>query len=260
MIIGYFFGILMGLVLGLLGGGGSILTVPIITYLFKVPALQATSYSLFIVGVSALFGASRYMKQGLIDYRTGLFFSLPAFLSIYFVRQILLGYIPYELNIFGLISLNKNNLIMIVFAVVMLVASVSMIKGRKDSEESIGKPVIFLILQGAFVGCVTGFVGAGGGFIIIPGLVLFAGLKMKKAVGTSLLIISINSLFGFSSDILGGANINWPFLLKFTGVGIIGVFLGTYFSQKVSNKRLKPLFGWMVLAAGSLILLKELFS
>ena len=133
-----------------------------------------------------------------------------------------------------------------------------MIRGKKDSSGTKSKNTSLLILQGLFVGAVTGFVGAGGGFLIIPGLISLAGLEMKKAVGTSLLIISINSLFGFSSDLLAGAVIDWSLLLKFTGFGIIGVFIGTYISNKISSEKLKPLFGWFVLIAGIFIIVKEL--
>ena len=148
---------------------------------------------------------------------------------------------------------------MLVFSIVMLGASLSMIRGRKETSEIKPKKVIYLILQGLFVGSITGFVGAGGGFLIIPGLVFLAGLDMKKAVGTSLLVISINSLFGFSSDLLNGAIVDWSFLLKFAGLGIVGVFIGTYISTKVSNQKLKPLFGWFVFMAGVSIIVKEIF-
>ena len=258
IILGYISGIIMGIVLGLLGGGGSILTVPIITYLFSIPPTLATSYSLFIVGISAAIGASSYVKKGLIEYKVGSYFAISAFFSIYLVRQVLLPIIPYIIDIFNLFILSKDNLVMLVFSIVMLGASISMIRGRKESDDT-KKPVqiILLILQGLFVGSITGFVGAGGGFLIIPGLVFLAGLKMKRAVGTSLLVISINSLFGFSSDLINGTIVDWNLLLKFTLVGIIGVFIGTFISNKISNQKLKPLFGWFVLIAGTFIIFKE---
>ncbi|MBT7611367.1 MAG: sulfite exporter TauE/SafE family protein [Bacteriovoracaceae bacterium] len=256
--LGYISGIFMGVVLGLLGGGGSILTVPIITYLFSIPATVATSYSLFIVGVSAAIGASSYVKKGLIEYKVGGIFAVSAFLSIYLVRQILLPSIPDTFEIFNIFEFSKDNLVMLVFSIVMLGASFAMIRGKKDSANAKPKKLILFILQGLFVGAVTGFVGAGGGFLIIPGLVFLAGLEMKKAVGTSLFVISINSLFGFSSDLISGTAIDWVFLLKFTGVGILGVFIGTYLSNKISNKKLKPLFGWFVLVAGISIIIKEI--
>jgi uncharacterized protein len=261
LIVGYMSGIFMGIVLGLLGGGGSILTVPIMSYLFAIPATLATSYSLFIVGFSAAMGAISYIKKDLVEYKVGAFFASSAFITIYLVRQILLPTIPDLISISGLFSLSKDNLVMLVFSIVMLAASFSMIRGRKVStngDDDKPRKNIYLIIQGLFVGAVTGFVGAGGGFLIIPGLVFLVRLEMKKAVGTSLLIISINSLFGFLSDLLNGTAMNWNFLLSFSGLGILGVFIGTFLSNKISNQKLKPLFGWFVLIAGLSILIKEL--
>ncbi len=256
--LGYISGVFMGVVLGLLGGGGSILTVPIVTYLFSIPATVATSYSLFIVGISAVIGSINYVKKGLIEYKISAIFAASAFISIFSVRQMLLPSIPNTLEIFNLIELSKDNLVMLVFSIVMFGASFTMIRGKNNSSNTKPRQLFLLILQGLFVGSVTGFVGAGGGFLIIPGLVFLAGLEMKKAVGTSLLVISINSLFGFFSDIISGTIIDWVFLLKFTGVGILGVFIGTYISNKISNQKLRPLFGWFVLVAGISIIIKEI--
>ncbi len=275
-IVGYFLGIFMGMVLGLLGGGGSILTVPIVTYLFLIPASSATSYSLFIVGVSAIFGMANYQKRKLIDYRVAIFFATSAFISIYLVRQILLPSIPSTINFFEAFELKKDSLVMLVFSTVMLAASFSMLRGQKKtfskdqdplSEEKkkilavsfFQKSDLLLILQGLFVGALTGFVGAGGGFLIIPGLVFLAKLPMKRAVGTSLLIVSINSLIGFTGDLLNGFQVDWSFLLSFTGLGVLGVFIGAYFSGKMDSQKLKPLFGYFVLIAGTFIIIKEVW-
>jgi uncharacterized membrane protein YfcA len=228
------------------------------TYIFKIDPVLATSYSLFVVGAAAAIGAFKNIKKSLVDFKVGGTFAIPAFISIYIMRQHLMPLIPNELSL-GLISLTKDSLVMSVFAVVMLAASISMIRGRKESNsDQTEQNISLLMLQGLFVGCMTGFVGAGGGFLIIPGLVLFARMPMKKAVGTSLMIISINSLFGFSSDLIGGVNLDWFVLLVFTLMGAIGVLIGSYCSDRVSGAKLKPVFGWFVLIAGSLILLKEL--
>lgn len=249
----------MGMVLGLLGGGGSILTVPIMVYLFLIPASLATTYSLFIVGVSAIIGVIRYQKKKMIEFKIAAVFAIPAFISIYVVRRMILPIIPNSMTFFDLFSFTKDNLIMMIFSIVMLGASYSMIKGRNDNENLKVQNIPLLIIQGLFVGSVTGFVGAGGGFLIIPGLVLFARLEMKRAVGTSLLIVSMNSLLGFSSDLLGQVQVDWIFLISFTSLGIIGVLIGSQLSHKISNEKLKPLFGWFVLFAGITIILKEIF-
>ncbi|RME16812.1 MAG: sulfite exporter TauE/SafE family protein [Bdellovibrio sp.] len=260
-ILGYGLASFMGLVLGFLGGGGSILTIPILVYIFGVSATYATAYSLFIVGSSSLIGSFNYFKRGLIDVKTGLLFAIPAFTSVYSVRKFLMPSLPEQIMSLDSFIITKDLLILVVFAVVMLLASYSMIKGRKNLTEISGqtRSPVRVAIYGLLIGALTGFVGAGGGFIIIPALVLFAGLDMKVAVGTSLFIITINSLIGFIGDIEVLPNINWKFLLNFLFFSILGILGGTLLSKKVSSHTLKPLFGWFVLVMGTAILLKELF-
>lgn len=259
-LLGYFGALLIGVVLGLIGGGGSILTVPILVYLLFINPVTATAYSLFIVGVTALVGAVRNIQKGLVDFKTAIVFAVPAFIAVYLTRKYLVPAIPDELFTINSFVLTKNIAIMLFFAVVMLIASVSMIRSRRsDSEEdtivSYNFPLI--IVEGLIVGVLTGIVGAGGGFLIIPALVLLAKLPMKKAVATSLLIIAIKSLIGFIGDV-ENLEIDWMFLIKFSTISVFGIFLGIYLSKFIKGQNLKKGFGWFVLLMGIYIIVKEL--
>ena len=220
-IIGYFASLLIGISLGLIGGGGSILTVPVLVYLFRVEPVLATAYSLFIV---------------------------PA--------------IPKEIFSVGDFIITKSILLMVLFAVLMVFASISMIKGKKDIQEDVSEKQKFnypmILVEGTVVGILTGLVGAGGGFLIIPALVIFSKLPMKQAVGTSLLIIAAKSLIGFTGD-LSNYTMDWKLLLTVTGLAIVGIFIGDFLSKKIHGNKLKKGFGWFVLIMGIYIIIKELF-
>ena len=262
-IVGYICAIFIGLSLGLIGGGGSILTVPVLTYLFGKSAKEATMYSLFIVGVAASFGAIKMLKKGLVDFKTGAVFSIPALASISFARAVLVPAIPKEIFSVGTFTLTDNIAIMILFAVVMLKASVSMIKGRGALEQKTcetEKNYSVIMVQGVFVGLLTGTIGAGGGFLIIPALVLLAKMPMKTAVGTSLMIIAVNSLLGFGVDVITNDTyqVDWKFLSVFASIAVVGIFVGSFLSNYISGEKLKKSFGWFVLVMGCFILVKEL--
>ena len=259
-LLGYFGALIIGIVLGLIGGGGSILTVPILVYLLYINPVTATAYSLFVVGVSALVGAFRNMQKGLVDFRTAIVFTIPAFIAVYATRKFLVPAIPEELFTVGDFIMTRDIAIMLFFAMVMLLASVSMIRNKREetdeqSEISYNYPLI--VVEGLVVGVLTGIVGAGGGFLIIPALVLLAKLPMKKAVATSLFIIAIKSLIGFIGDV-ENLEIDWYFLLSFTAISVVGIFLGIYFNKFIEGKKLKKGFGWFVLIMGVYIIYKEL--
>ncbi len=253
----------IGISLGLIGGGGSILTVPVLVYLFKVDPVLATAYSLFIVGLSSLVGAFPKYKAGMIDLKTAVVFGIPSIIAVFLTRKVLVPAIPATLFEVGGISVTKALAMMILFAVLMVAASVSMIRDKKKEETLSSEPRVFnypmILLEGAVVGVLTGLVGAGGGFLIIPALVMLSKLPMKQAVGTSLLIIAAKSLIGFTGDVsVNAANMDWLLLSIVTGLAIVGIFIGNQLSKKVDGAALKKGFGWFVLVMGIYIIIKEL--
>lgn len=258
-IAGWIMALVIGITLGLLGGGGSILTVPVFVYLFGISPVLSTGYSLFVVGLSALFGAFSYFKKQQVDVKTAAVFGLPAIVAVYFSRKVLVPAIPDEIFTSGDFVVSKDIAIMVLFAVMMILASYSMIKGRADSgaKANVRYNYPLILLEGVVVGTLTGLVGAGGGFLIIPALVVLSGLSMKTAVGTSLIIIAVKSLIGFIGDIQNYA-IDWRFLLLFAAIAVVGIFIGSALSNKVEGSKLKPFFGWFVLVMGLYILGKEL--
>lgn len=262
-LLGYAGAILMGLSLGLIGGGGSILTVPILVYLFSVDAVLATAYSLFVVGLTSLIGSFSHMRLGNIHWRTAIVFGIPSIISVYLTRAYIVPAIPDPVFHLGDAAVSKAHAILLLFAVIMLLASYSMIRKRVVMENEEAEPRYnypLILLEGIVVGAVTGLVGAGGGFLIIPALVLLAKLPMKQAVGTSLIIIAAKSLIGFTGDLKGNQVIDWRFLLIFSLIAMVGIIAGSMLSRNISNEKLKPAFGWFVLVMGVYIIAKEMMG
>ena len=260
-IAGYIASVFVGSSLGLIGGGGSILTVPIMIYLFHVDEILATSYSLFVVGSSSLIGALTQYFKGMVSLKTTFTFGLTTLITVFLVRKFLIPALPMHLFSIGELEVTKNLATLLLFALLMIAAAFSMILGRKDAEilsEQKARNYPLMIGSGIVIGLLTGLVGAGGGFLLIPALIYFANLPMKMAVGTSLSIIAINSFFGFLGD-LSNYEMNWILLLSVTGLAIVGIFIGTKLSNYIPGKKLKPAFGWFVLAMGLYIIAKELF-
>lgn len=259
-IIGYLASILIGVALGLIGGGGSILTVPVLVYLMGVDAVAATAYSLFIVGATSAVGSVQYFRKGLVNIKTAIVFGIPSIVAVFLTRAYIVPAIPKEIMSIGDFVITKSILMMLLFACLMIAASYSMIKKSKANidedtkEQKFNYPVI--LIEGLVVGILTGLVGAGGGFLIIPALVILSKLPMKEAVGTSLVIIAAKSLIGFFGE---GAEtvINWQIILSVTAFAVLGIFIGTYLSKKIDGAKLKPAFGWFVLVMGIYIILKE---
>lgn len=260
--VGYFASILIGISLGLIGGGGSILTVPVLVYLFGVEPVTATAYSLFIVGLTSAVGSVNYFLKQLVDVKTAVIFGIPSIIAVFMTRAYIVPAIPAEVITLGSLVVTKRLLLMGLFAVLMIAASYSMIKKSVAGSESEGErkynyPVI--LLEGAIVGVLTGLVGAGGGFLIIPALVVLSKLPMKMAVGTSLVIIAAKSLIGFFGE--GGETIiQWSFLATVSAFAIVGIFIGSALAKNIDGNKLKPAFGWFVLAMGIYILAKELMG
>lgn len=253
---------LIGLSLGMIGAGGSILTVPVLVYLAGVDPVLATGYSLFVVGSTALVGGIKSARRGMVDFKTAALFGLPSILAVYATRLWLMPLIPDQLFSYGSLSLSKGTGLLLLFAVLMIATSISMIKDRKGAEVDTvaghgSRNILYVFGEGVGVGVLTGMVGAGGGFLIIPALVLLAGLEMKIAVGTSLFIIAAKSLFGFIGDIQNGELINWSFLAVFTGFSVAGIFVGSWLAGYVNGNKLKKAFGWFVLVMGVYMVVRE---
>lgn len=260
IILGYLGAFFVGLVLGLLGGGGSILCVPVFVYFFGIAASLATAYSLFVVGISSLVGTYSYFRQSLVDFRVGPFFLIPSLIGVWVSRRLILPSLPPIVSGMGF-SIGKDRLILLVFSAVMGLASYSMLRGRRTVEEALPsapKPVS-VPLYGLMAGVLMGFVGAGGGFLIIPILVGLGKIEMKRAIGTSLFIIAASSLFGFAVDLLAGIALDWAFLAGFSALSIVGIFVGAGLSSRVPSHALKRAFGFLVLTIALAIVTRELF-
>ena len=262
-IMGYIAALFIGISLGLIGGGGSVLTVPVLVYLFGINPVVSTSYSLFVVGSTSLVGAFNNYRKGMVQIKTALLFGLASITTVFLTRKVLIPLIPEHIATIGSFNLTESIITMVLFAILMVAASLSMIKGRKKQpketrteNEKINLPK--LLLYGVAIGMATGLLGAGGGFLLIPTLVLLVKLPMKEAVGTSLLIIALNSLIGFTGDI-GHFDINWFFLIKVTSIAIAGIFAGGWIGKRIEGDKLKKGFGWFVLVMGIFIIIREAF-
>jgi len=258
--LGFIASFLMGIILGLMGGGGSILTVPIMVYLFGYSPTVATGNSLFVVGLTALIGSAMYIRKGDVDFKTGLSFAVPSVIGVNVSRGFIIPKIPEIIVSFNSFALTKEILIMATFAVLMIAASYSMIKKKSERKPMEAHPLMRLALiafEGLVVGLIAGFVGAGGGFLIIPALVLLAGLSMRVAIGTSLMIIALQSLLGFAGDISRGASVDWPKLGIIATIAVFGIIVGSAVAHKIKEQQLKTAFGWFVLIMGFTILIEQ---
>jgi uncharacterized membrane protein YfcA len=261
-IVGFFGAFLTGVVIGLFGGGGSILAVPIFVYLFKLNPVIATSYSMFVVGFSSAIGTLLNIKKKLIAYKTAVIFTFPALMSVYMTRRFLIPNIPDILYSFENFEITKKMVLMLFFSFVIILSSILMM--RKSKPDDITKLTAklnygLLISNGVGVGVLTGLVGAGGGFIIVPALVVFARITIKQAVATSLIIITFNSLIGFSSDLFL-LKMEWDFLILFTAISVTGIFVGTYISSYVQESTLKTNFARFMIVMAAVIIFKELMT
>lgn len=265
-LLGYICALIIGVILGLIGGGGSILAVPVLAYLFSVNEKIATAYSLFIVGASALIGGIKKHQKGLVDWRTAIVFGIPAIIGVTIVRRFLIPILPDTLFTIGDFVFTRRAGMFGLFAVLMIPAAFSMLKNKKEHSQKNDNSILvkynypLILIEGLLVGGITGMIGAGGGFLIIPALVILAKMEMKIAVGTSLVIVAFKSLLGF---FLGDAltiDIDWVFLGIFTGLSFVGIFVGSYLSQFIDGSKLKNGFGYFVFAMAAFIFYMEFFA
>ena len=262
-LFGYLSALVIGISLGLIGGGGSILAVPILAYLFSVNEKVATAYSLFIVGVSSLVGGFKQHLKGYVDWKTAIIFGIPAVAGVTLVRYYVVPALPDILFNINDFEFTRRMGMFGLFAVLMIPAAFSMLKKPKEKEQKSDDTVKYnyslILIEGLLVGGITGMIGAGGGFLIIPALVILANIDMKVAVGTSLVIIAFKSLIGF---FLGDAltmDIDWAFLAVFTGISLVGIFIGSNLSNFIDGAKLKKGFGYFIFVMAIFIFYMEFF-
>ncbi|MGC6490222.1 MAG: sulfite exporter TauE/SafE family protein [Flavobacteriales bacterium] len=256
ILLGYILAIIVGILLGVFGGGGTILTVPILVYIMGVDAVSATAYSLFIVGITALIGTLRYYQNKLIDFKIGILFAIPSFLGVFISRIYFLPKIPETLTLLDYLVVGKDKLILLLFALIMLLSAFSMIFSWRPKQTNSNTKLSFILLDGLVVGILTGIIGAGGGFIIVPALLLLSNIDVKQAIGTSLFIITVKSLLGFSGDLT--KPLDWELMLLFSLLSVTGVFIGIYLSKHIKSSYLKKSFGVFILLMSIIILIKEI--
>lgn len=247
-IVLYVIALLIGTSLGLIGAGGAIVAVPAFVYLGKIPATTASGYALFVIAIATLVGAAQYIRKGLVDWRSVLAFGATTLTSIAAVRKFVMPLLPSDID----------TILMLAFAGVLTAAGTAMLRSQPKPHQGEPPHIARLTLLGLGIGILSGFLGVGGGFLMTPALVLWANLDMKKAVGTSLVLISSNGIAGALADLSTNANYDWPFLLTFTGLTTVGVFIGTVLSHRIDGERLKKGFGYFVITLGIAVLLREL--
>ncbi len=257
--LGYIGAFFIGLILGLAGCGGSVLAVPILVYLIHLNPVTATAYSLFIVGVTSAFGTIENIKKGIVEIKAAILFAIPSVIAVFLTRKFIIPALPevlFQLNGF---TVTRDLFLMVLFALLMLGSGISMLRGdAEDKKMETTYPPILIIIISLLAGILIGLVGAGGGFLIIPALFYIGKMSIRKAIGTSLLIITLNSLVGFTGDI-GNIDIDWSFLIGFTAIAVAGIFIGLFLSKFVNEKQLKKGFGWFVLLMALIVFTKELF-
>ena len=278
LIWGVALALVVGAIMGLAGAGGSILTVPILVYVVGVDAVTATAYSLFVVGVTSVVGAASYWRRGQVNVRAAVAFSIPSLVVVFFTRSLLVPAIPAQLGTVAGVAVSKDLFILVLFAVIMALAALSMIvkpryrlslaetpaaEGESGAEARqpagpVKVSIPLAALEGAVIGVLTGVVGAGGGFAIVPALVVLSRLPMRVAVGTSLTIIAAKSLAGFAGDLALQGTFDWRLLLAFTALAVVGILAGSRIGRHVPGAKLRPAFGWFVLVAAAGILVREL--
>ena len=258
-ILGGFAALLVGVTLGLLGGGGSILTVPVLVYLFGISATQGTGASLLVVGASALVAAIAAWRNGDFAWGSGWPFALGSVPTVFAVRAWLVPAIPEELGAIGSVSVTRDTFLMVAFGLLMLFVGLKMVRGKKGEEvDNDDVKPLFLVALGVGTGLLAGLVGAGGGFMIVPALTMGAGLEMKKAVGTSLGIIAIQSLAGFGGALATFDQSVMGIALMVCGLALVGVFGGRWLSGRMDGETIRPIFAWFVVGMGVFVLVREL--
>ena len=266
-IIGYTSAIIVGLLVALVGAGGSILTVPILVYLLGVAPVAATGYSLLIIGITSFASTFGYVFRKLINYKIVLSFGIPSIIAVYSTRKYLLPIIPDEIFEYHNFLITKDTGLMFLLGILIMTSAFSMISVKKSYKPEIAKPTVptfqysrMILIEGLIIGILTGLVGTGGGFMIIPALVILCKLPMKEAVGSALMIAACKSSIGFLGEIGNNPNIDYQMIGIFTALAMIGIVIGSFISNKVSGYRLRSSFGYFLLIIAFFILIREYFN
>jgi len=261
-IIGYVWASLIGVLMGLLGGGGSVLTIPVFVYLFGLSEGYAAAYSLFVIGSTSTVGAINNVIKNNVDFYCALLVGIPSISSVFLTTRFLVPNIPSEIFSVNNFTLIRSKAMMIIFSLLLIVAAILILKKNSESLKQITPKKAsksFLMFLGMSIGLLAGLVGVGGGFLIVPILVLVANIPMKKAVGTTLLIIALNSALGFIGHLFN-KTIDWAFLLPFSLVSILGIIVGMYLSRFVSGAKLKKGFAYFLLVMVVYVMYAEFFN
>ncbi len=236
--------VVVGVSLGMLGGGGSILTVPLLVYVLGLPAHEAVATSLIVVGTTSLAAMIPHARAGRVRFKAGLLFAAGSMVGAYGGGRAA--------------KLVPSTILLVLFGAMMLTIAGFMMRGRKEAEgRKQAIRVLPLLLEGAAIGALTGLVGAGGGFVVVPALVLFAGLSMREAVGTSLLVIALNSAAGFAGH-AASTPIQWPLAAMVAAAAVVGSLLGARLGDKVPQAMLRRGFAWFVVVMAVFILAQEI--
>lgn len=235
--------VVIGVSLGLIGAGGAIVAVPALVYIGGIDPRLASGYALFMVAVASAIVSIEHLRQRRVDLPSVVAFGSTTIISILLVRRFIAPLVPPTPQ-------------MLAFAAVLLFAAIRMLRPGKPPDTRHQRPS-YLAGYGLVIGTISGILGVGGGFLMTPALVLWAGLDMKRAVATSLVLISVNSAIGVTADLWGGVRYDWPLVLTFTGLTTIGIISGMIASRRIDGSTLRQGFGWVVLAIGIAVLLRE---
>lgn len=252
--------ILIGLSLGILGAGGAILTIPVFVYVLHVNGLDAITCSLFVVCLTSLTTAIHYFRTKQIHLKAILSFGVPSLISVWFFRGWVLPAIPDPLFTLNHYVISKSSGLLIIFALLMFVVAKKMLATpvvKTDAPDNKVNHSMSFILNGLFVGAITGLLGAGGGFLIVPALVLLLNLEFKIAVGSSLCIIFLNTAMGLLAKTELLYHLNWKLLSTFTLITIASSLYGTQIAHKYSSQKLKRLFGFVLIFVACFMLYEE---
>lgn len=258
-IIGYLGAVLVGFVLGLMGGGGALISIPILVYLFHIEVSVATSYSLFLIAITASSGAYHNIRKNLVDYNAALYYGIPSVISVFAVRRWVMPNLPKVIFTIGNFPVSKSLFILVVLVIVMVMAAYKMIVSNDAELDKTEHKInhfrlsFFAVLIGSFLG----LVGGGGGFLMVPALIYFANVHLKKAVGTALVLVAVNSFIGFLGDLSSHIQIDWALFATFLFFSIGGVFIGHYMVAYTQGNKMKKYFGYFLLVVAAFIVIKE---